>query len=772
MGGARLAARQQQTDQTSYQPYACNRFPYRHRAPIIRQVEILRSWSRAQVIRTQADRPSVGFARWSLMLAAVALAVAPLSASALNDKGPPAQTAAAAAVAPSQFRPLVPSRLLDTRIPPAMSVAGGSSRQLMVAGQGGVPAAATAVILNVTAVSPTLAGWLSVYPDLTDFNGTSIVNFVAGSIRAALVEVPLGTNGAIRIYNATGTINVVVDVSGYFEADKGDGSGLYRTLTPARLLDTRNGVGGISRIGPGQVANLQVAGRGNVPASGVSAVALNLTGIMPAEQTFVQVFPAGAQPITATSTINLVPGDVVPNKVIVRVGAGGQVSLFNAAGTVDLVADVTGWFSDGSDPTARGGVFNPVIPSRVLDTRSGVGGFAGPVGPRQAISVQISGVGGVPATDVGAVFATATQTNARGSSSFLAAYASGTALPYVSDLNWQPGSTSANAVVSRLGVDGKLNLFVFDGDTALVVDVEGWFSAVANPASPPGAPVITSAAVGSMHPATIRLGWTAPDPAGSQIVSYTIQTATGSPLFAVPGGTMVADVAVSCGVNQSFQVVASNGSGSGAATGSPGVTVPCFRRMGIPWRAMTHPLSCESASLQMMLAYYGNGSTQDDVMAFIGQDLRRPYWDARGLRWGDPYQTFVGSVDGSESNYTGYGMKFPPLQNAAVHFGLPLIRAGEGVSPSDLYDALWQGHPAIVWGSYDYVPHPAVSYTAFDERQVLWGRFFEHVYVVAYVDEGSVGILDPLRSGSMIYLPKSQFESQWGEFYNAGMIFQ
>ncbi len=196
------------------------------------------------------------------------------------------------------------------------------------------------------------------------------------------------------------------------------------------------------------------------------------------------------------------------------------------------------------------------------------------------------------------------------------------------------------------------------------------------------------------------------------------------------------------------------------------------RVIPVPWRAATHPLSCEAASLQMLLAYYGKPQTQDDVMAFVGQDLRPPYWDGSGrMHWGDPYTTFVGSVNGSEQNYTGYGMKFPPLANAATHFNLPVIRAGDGISPADLYAAVQAGHPAEVWGSYDYVPHNGVNYTAFDGRPIFWGRFFEHVFVVTAINQDQVGILDPFRNSNIIYINKPQFEAQWAEFDNAGVIF-
>ena len=158
-------------------------------------------------------------------------------------------------------------------------------------------------------------------------------------------------------------------------------------------------------------------------------------------------------------------------------------------------------------------------------------------------------------------------------------------------------------------------------------------------------------------------------------------------------------------------------------------------------------------------------------MAFVGEDLRAPYWDSAGMHWGDAYSIFVGSVDGSEQNYTGYGMKFSPLAAAAQHFNLPLTRVGEQISAGELYDAIQNGRPAVVWGSYDYVPHAGVNYTAFDGRPIFWGRYFEHVYVIAAINQTQVGILDPFRNSNLIFIGKPQFEAQWAQFNNAALIF-
>ncbi|MEZ5142561.1 MAG: hypothetical protein R2726_08615 [Acidimicrobiales bacterium] len=91
--------------------------------------------------------------------------------------------------------------------------------------------------------------------------------------------------------------------------------------------------------------NLPVVGRGGVPASGVAAVVLNVTVTGPTAPSHLTVFPAGESPPSA-SNLNFSAGQTVPNLVIAKVGAGGQVSLRNNSGSVQVIADVAGWSPD------------------------------------------------------------------------------------------------------------------------------------------------------------------------------------------------------------------------------------------------------------------------------------------------------------------------------------------------------------------------------------------------------------------------------------------
>jgi serine protease len=120
----------------------------------------------------------------------------------------------------------------------------------------------------------------------------------------------------------------------------------YQAVAPVRLLDTRDGTGApAGGVGPGGTISLQVTGLAGVPASGVTAVVLNVTAVAPTTSSFVTVYPSG-QPRPLASNLNITAGSVRPNLVVVQVGADGKVSLFNSGGRTDLVADLAGYYTD------------------------------------------------------------------------------------------------------------------------------------------------------------------------------------------------------------------------------------------------------------------------------------------------------------------------------------------------------------------------------------------------------------------------------------------
>ena len=250
---------------------------------------------------------------------------------------------AAAAPAGATFVGLQPCRFADTRASGAVGALDGSGAPLVVqvGGRGGVPVSGvSAVALNVTVTDGVLpsvgGGFVTVFPCGARPDASNL-NFVAGEVVANSVVAPVSADGRVCLY-VYGRANLLVDVAGYFTSG-------FSALTPQRVADTRasGAVGALD--GSGAPLVVQVGGRGGVPVSGVSAVALNVTvtdGVLPSVGGgFVTVFPCGARP--DASNLNFVAGEVVANSVVAPVSADGRVCLY-VYGRANLLVDVAGAF--------------------------------------------------------------------------------------------------------------------------------------------------------------------------------------------------------------------------------------------------------------------------------------------------------------------------------------------------------------------------------------------------------------------------------------------
>jgi hypothetical protein len=210
-----------------------------------------------------------------------------------------------------------------------------------------VPVGAGAAALNVTVAAPSEGGYVTAFPAGGTRPLASNVNFSRDQTVPNRVLVGLDANGRAELYNgAPGPVDLVVDLAGSFSgaAAPAAAAGLYTGVFPVRALDTRDGTGpGQRRLAGGTAMTLPIAGLLGVPTAGVGAVVLNVVAVDPSGDGYLTVYP-GTQPPLA-SDLNFTPGGAVANLVIVRVGADGAVRLRNgSAGSVDVVADVLGWF--------------------------------------------------------------------------------------------------------------------------------------------------------------------------------------------------------------------------------------------------------------------------------------------------------------------------------------------------------------------------------------------------------------------------------------------
>ena len=246
------------------------------------------------------------------------------------------------------------------------------------------------------------------------------------------------------------------------------GGGRYVALTPARVLDTRTGIGApTGQLQAGHTLNLTVAGSGGVPSSGATSVVLNVTVTEGAGPGFLTVWPAG-QALPMASNLNFSAGQTVANLVEVGVGSAGQVSLY-AAATVSVIADVAGWVNASSSGP---GLFNPVVPARLLDTRAPIA----TLGPGGVASIAVLNRAGVPAAGVSAVVLNLTATNGTGPG-HLTAWPHGVTRPLASNLNFSAGQTVANRAIVAVGIGGLVDVGnATSGRVDVVVDISGWFT--------------------------------------------------------------------------------------------------------------------------------------------------------------------------------------------------------------------------------------------------------------------------------------------------------
>ncbi|MGI8806434.1 MAG: RHS repeat-associated core domain-containing protein [Acidimicrobiales bacterium] len=350
----------------------------------------------------------------------------------------------------------------------------GATVSVAVAGRGGVPATGvTAVALNVTVTRPTADGYLTIYPSGTSLPLAANLNFTPAKTVPNLVVVKLGTDGRVDMFNSAGATEVIYDVAGWYSDDPTGNDGRLQPLAPARILDTRTGIGGFSApVGPGATVSVAVAGRGGVPATGATAVAINVTVTQPTGDGHLTLYPSDSV-LPLAANLNFTPNKTVPNLVVVKLGANGRVDMFNSAGATEVIVDVAGWFSD--DPTGNDGRFQPLTPARILDTRFGPGSPLVRLGPGASLDLQVTGLGGVPATGAGAVVLNVAVTNTT-ATSYLTVFPTGEALPLAANLNWVAGDTVSNRIIVKLGTSGRVTLFNHSGDTDVIVDTNGWFT--------------------------------------------------------------------------------------------------------------------------------------------------------------------------------------------------------------------------------------------------------------------------------------------------------
>ena len=448
---------------------------------------------------TSAASPAVAGMAALLLGRGLALAGMPLAALTrhlVHDLGPPGADndygtgeillpapPSPVSTAPGTFTALgAPVRLLDTRPasysgPPGLSgpYPQYSIVDLPITSSGLVPPAATAIAVNVTSTEAVAPFFVQALPTLAGAVGAfSTINVAApGQTRPNLAIVPLG-QGSISVFIPTGG-NVIVDAMGYFAPSPATDAGRFVPVNPRRVLDTRPASAGpvptgwVPHLPNAEAVRVEIPADAGVPATGVSALVVNVTDTEPTRAGFLQALPTGAA-AGQTSNVNYEAGQTAATHAIVPLGADGTISVFTSS-PAHIVVDVMGYLTGPGAGVDTAGRFVPITPDRFYDSRVAPNAIhaAG-----STVTVALAGGGlAVPAG------ASAISMNLTSDSSaapgFLSAFPADGDFPLSSNLNFVTGTTVANAALVKLAGAGTLNTFV-NATTHVIIDVNGYFT--------------------------------------------------------------------------------------------------------------------------------------------------------------------------------------------------------------------------------------------------------------------------------------------------------
>jgi len=249
-------------------------------------------------------------------------------------------------LAASLYRPLVPSRVLDTR--DGAPLAGKQARKLTLGGIAGIPdSGVTAVALSVTASGSGRKGGVAVYPAGGDPSGVSAVSFPAGEAATNEVIAATSRSGKVVLHNRSkGEVNLRVDVLGWYgPASAGNGhGGAYLPVQPKQVIDTRAGKRIDGRLNAGRKETVKVTDIGRVPAHGVSAVLLQLTAQAPGNDGSLEVWPHGTHR-PGVRSLSVQRGRDTTTVVVAAVDERGRVRLRSMGADYDLSGTVLGYYT-------------------------------------------------------------------------------------------------------------------------------------------------------------------------------------------------------------------------------------------------------------------------------------------------------------------------------------------------------------------------------------------------------------------------------------------
>jgi DNA/RNA endonuclease G (NUC1) len=395
------------------------------------------------------------------------------------------------------FYPLSrPVRLLDTR-PNAGNcdnvgtpIAGGSSLTTLAhttCESIQIPSNAKAIVGNLTVLNQTnQSGYLTIYPDGQTTPLAANMIYEPGGILSNNFTVGLSNDGKFNVFGER-TIDVVVDVSGYYAPPTTGGLYYHPLSKPIRLLDTRANQGNCDNVSTPIGAGTSITTQGRTTCEGLTipstaqAIVGNATVINSSGQVgYLTIYPNGV-PVPLAANMIYFPGQILSNAFTVGLNASGEFNIFGER-QIDMVVDVAGYYSsEALDENGTGLLFKPLPrPLRVLDTRAGSGNC-------DAVSTPISGGNSIATagwltcetitipSSARTLLGNVTVINQTGTAGYLTLYPDGVTQPLVANMVYLPNQILSNAFVVRLNLGtGQFRIFA-ERTLDAAVDVSGFF---------------------------------------------------------------------------------------------------------------------------------------------------------------------------------------------------------------------------------------------------------------------------------------------------------
>ena len=198
--------------------------------------------------------------------------------------------------------------------------------------------------MNVTAVTPSAGGFLTVHPCGIATPNASNLNYTTGVNTANLVITRAANDGSVCIFTSQAT-HLIVDVVGYYSHNTAPGPSLMRTVNPGRLVDTRatgattdNRYENTGVLVANATTTYQITNR--FPVASANVAVLNITAVNPAATGFLTIWPCD-QPKPNASSLNYTAGVNRAVQVLTKLSRSGTVCV-SSSQTTHLIIDVNG----------------------------------------------------------------------------------------------------------------------------------------------------------------------------------------------------------------------------------------------------------------------------------------------------------------------------------------------------------------------------------------------------------------------------------------------